>query len=67
VVDRGIVYLMGRVSEREATRGAEVARAIPGVQRVVRVFELMSEEELARLGRAGAGAAAAGSAAPPRN
>jgi osmotically-inducible protein OsmY len=67
VVDRGIVYLMGRVSEREATRGAELARAIPGVQKVVRVFELMSEEELSRLGRAGAGAGAAASAAPPRN
>ena len=64
VVDRGVVYLMGRVTEREAQRGAELARAVPGVQKVVRVFETMSEEDVARLGRASAGAAGvAGSAA----
>jgi osmotically-inducible protein OsmY len=51
VTARGIVYLMGRVTEREANRGAEVAAAVPGVQRVVKVFELISEEELARLNR----------------
>jgi len=51
VSERGIVYLMGRVSEREATRGAEVSRAVGGVQKVVRVFEILSEEELANLGK----------------
>jgi osmotically-inducible protein OsmY len=51
VTARGIVYLMGRVTEREANRGAEVAAAVPGVQKVVKVFELISEEELARLNR----------------
>jgi osmotically-inducible protein OsmY len=51
VVDRSIVYLMGRVTEREATRGAALARAIPGVAKVVRVFEILTEEELAALGR----------------
>ena len=63
VVERGVVYLMGRVTDREAERGAEVARAVPGVEKVVKVFEILSEDEIARLGRAGAGAAAASQAA----
>lgn len=49
VVERGHVYLMGRVTEREATRAAELASQVPGVTKVVRVFELISEEELARI------------------
>ena len=59
VVERGVVYLMGRVTEREAQRGAEIARSVSGVQKVVRVFDILTEDELARLGRAGAVAAAA--------
>jgi osmotically-inducible protein OsmY len=47
VTDRGVVYLMGRVTEREATRAAEVARGVGGVRKVVRVFEIVSEAELA--------------------
>jgi osmotically-inducible protein OsmY len=47
VTERGQVFLMGRVTEREATRASEVARTISGVQKVVRVFELISEAELA--------------------
>lgn len=49
VTERGVVYLMGRVTEREAARAAELASQVPGVARVVRVFELLTEEELARL------------------
>lgn len=49
VVERGNVYMMGRVSEREASRAAEIARTISGVHRVVRAFEIISEEELARI------------------
>ncbi len=51
VVERAVVYLMGRVTEREATRGAEIARGVQGVQKVVRVFEILTEQELADLGR----------------
>jgi osmotically-inducible protein OsmY len=47
--ERGTVYLMGRVTAREAERATEVARNISGVQRVVRVFEVITEEELARI------------------
>jgi osmotically-inducible protein OsmY len=49
VTERGTVYLMGRVTQREANRATEVTRGIPGVQRVVRVFEIITEEELARI------------------
>jgi osmotically-inducible protein OsmY len=62
VVERGVVYLMGRVSEREATRGAEIASSVAGVQKVVRVFELLTEQELAALGRTPAAAPAASAA-----
>jgi osmotically-inducible protein OsmY len=47
VVDRRVVYLMGRVTEREANRGAELASQVSGVEKVVKVFEILSEKELA--------------------
>lgn len=49
VSERGVVYLMGRVTEREANRAGELARSVSGVQKVVRVFEVISEAELANL------------------
>ena len=48
VVERGDVYLMGLVTEREANRAAELAASISGVRRVVKVLSLISEDELAR-------------------
>lgn len=48
VTERGTTYLMGRVTQREAGRATDIARSIPGVQRVVRVFEIISEEDLQR-------------------
>jgi osmotically-inducible protein OsmY len=50
VTERGTVYLLGRVTEREASRAVELARGIAGVQKVVRVFEILTEAELATLG-----------------
>jgi osmotically-inducible protein OsmY len=47
ITERGVVYLMGRVTEREATRATELARSVSGVQKVVRVFEVVTEQELA--------------------
>ena len=41
----GTVYLMGLVSQREGDAATEVARSTNGVQKVVRVFEYISEEE----------------------
>jgi osmotically-inducible protein OsmY len=49
VTERGIVYLMGRVTEREANRFADVARSVNGVRKVIKVFEQISEAELAAL------------------
>lgn len=49
VTERGTVYLMGRVTEREAARAAQLASHVSGVQKVVRVFEILTDEELARL------------------
>ena len=49
VSERGVVYLMGRVTEREAGRAAELARGVGGASRVIKVFEILSEAELAQL------------------
>lgn len=47
VTERGVVYLMGRVTQREADRATQVVRSVNGVQKVVRIFEVVSESELA--------------------
>ena len=49
VTERNTVYLMGRVSQREANRATDIARGVTDVRRVVRVFEIVSEEELRRI------------------
>ena len=49
VTERGVVHLMGIVTEREAARAADVTRNVSGVLKVVRVFEVITEEQLARL------------------
>jgi osmotically-inducible protein OsmY len=49
VTERGTVYLMGRVTEREAERASDLTRSISGVQKVVRVLEVITEEELAQI------------------
>ena len=49
VTERGITYLQGKVSQREADRATEVARSVSGVLKVVRILEVVSEEELKRL------------------
>lgn len=49
VTERGTVFMMGRVSKREADQATEVVRRQQGVQKVVRVLEIISEEELKRI------------------
>lgn len=44
--ERGTTYLMGRVTQHEADRATEITRGTKGVQKVVRVLEIISEEEL---------------------
>jgi osmotically-inducible protein OsmY len=46
VTERNIVYMMGRVTQREAQRATEIARGVSGVSKVVRVFETLTEDEL---------------------
>ena len=49
IAERGVVYLMGRVTEREAGRAVELARSVSGVVKVVRVLDILTEEELAAM------------------
>ena len=49
VTERGVVYLMGLVTEAEATRAAEVTRGVGGVRKVVKVFEIITPAELATM------------------
>ena len=41
VVQQGIVYLMGRVSEKTAAQAVEIASEVNGVQKVVVVFQII--------------------------
>ncbi len=45
VTERGVVFLQGRVTQREGQIGADVARGVSGVTKVVKVFEYITEEE----------------------
>jgi osmotically-inducible protein OsmY len=51
ITERGIVYLMGRLTEAEAKRVAELVSSsqIAGVQKVVKVLDYISDEDLKRL------------------
>lgn len=51
VTERGSVYLLGLVTRREADAAVEIARTTGGVQKVVRVMEIISEDEAQRLDR----------------
>lgn len=44
--ERGNVYMMGRVTQREGQRAAQIASGVSGVQKVITLFEYISEEEL---------------------
>jgi osmotically-inducible protein OsmY len=48
VVERHVVYLLGLVTEKEGKIAALVASRVSGVQRVVKVFEYASQEEVDR-------------------
>jgi osmotically-inducible protein OsmY len=61
VTDRGVVYLMGLATRRETDRATDIARGVTGVQKVVRVVEIVSESELAGQAQSGG----TGSSAPP--
>ena len=64
VTERGTVYLMGRVTQRESDRATQIARQIGGVQRVVRMFEVVTPEDLRQGGFAPAATVAPVAPAP---
>ena len=49
--ERGVVYLMGRVTQAEGDRAADLTSRIAGVSKVVKVLDLMSEAELRQMQR----------------
>lgn len=51
VTERGVVHLMGRVTQREGQLAAEIASTTRGVQRVVKVFDYISDNEMQELTR----------------
>jgi osmotically-inducible protein OsmY len=44
VTEKGAVFLMGRVTQREGAQAAEIARGVSGVTKVVKVFEYTEDE-----------------------
>ncbi|NMM38782.1 MAG: BON domain-containing protein [Glaciimonas sp.] len=49
VTERGNVYLMGRVTQREGELAGSIAGGVAGVQKVVKIFDYISEGELRSL------------------
>ncbi|MFZ9759812.1 MAG: BON domain-containing protein, partial [Burkholderiaceae bacterium] len=45
VTESGTVYLMGLVTQREATRASDIAARVPGTRRVVQAFEVITEDQ----------------------
>ncbi|AOB40942.1 BON domain-containing protein [Bordetella parapertussis] len=50
---RGVVYLMGKVTQAEGDYAANAAAGVGGVARVVKLFETISREEAIRLSGSG--------------
>lgn len=52
VTEAGVVFLLGLVTQNEANDAVEIARTTGGVQKVVRVFEIISTDEAKRIDNA---------------
>jgi osmotically-inducible protein OsmY len=63
VTERGVIYLMGFVTEKEGEIAAHVASRVAGVQQVVKVFDYGTPEDVAR--RRAIGSASAPAPAQP--
>ena len=63
VGENGSIYLMGLVTQQEGDLGAAVAANVPGVQRVVKVFQYIKPEDAQAMAPAAAQAASAPSSA----
>ena len=51
VTEAGVVFLLGLVTQAEADAAADIARTTGGVQKVVRVFEIITPEQAQALDR----------------
>ena len=52
VTEAGVVFLLGLVTQAEANAAVEIARTTGGVQKVVRVFEIITPEQAKALDNA---------------
>lgn len=55
VTEKGAVFLMGRVTQREGTQAADIARGVAGVTKVVKVFEYITEDDVKQYQQASQG------------
>ncbi|WP_431475507.1 BON domain-containing protein [Massilia eburnea] len=46
VTEKGAVFLMGRVTQREGAQAADIARGVAGVTKVVKVLEYITDEDV---------------------
>lgn len=51
VTENSSVYLLGLVTQAEADAAVEIARTTGGVQRVIRVFEIISDDQARQIDR----------------
>lgn len=65
VTEGGTVYIMGIATRRETDRATEITRGVAGVNRVVRVVEIVSEADLAQATREGGVGSSQMQAPPP--
>ena len=49
VTEASKVYLMGIVTDAEANHAVDVARQVPGVKQVTKIFDVISEADKKRL------------------
>ncbi len=51
VTENNVVYLMGRVTQREGGLAANAASTVGGVRKVIKVLEYITDEEVQKLGK----------------
>jgi osmotically-inducible protein OsmY len=49
IANRGSLYLLGPITKDESARVVEVASKVSGVNRVMRIFQIFTKDELARI------------------
>ena len=49
VVERGTVYAFGKVTKREAAQATDIIRSTDGVQKLVILWQIITEDDLARM------------------